>query len=153
MADELFLDYVVATDYEEQKADTPGSEQFASFEEYRRRELPRIARRIVEQGVQMETEPIKERMQAKLLELMPECMEQLVKGYIQSQRSLPSTLPNESNTPFGTAMHPLQPSQSGVAGERLASFYVPPPPVTDPQPFMDMGNTHQKSLHPNVFSD
>ena len=54
MADEL-LDYVVATDYEEQKADTPGSEQFASFEEYRRRELPRIARRIVEQGVQMET--------------------------------------------------------------------------------------------------
>ena len=111
------------------------------FEEYQRRALPRIAKQYVEAKFLEESAILKEKLQSSLLKAMPLCMEQLLKEFEQSRKSVPASLARDqaesSNLPKTTTSI-LESSQSGITTEKLALFYAPPPPVGNPQTFTDV---------------
>jgi len=87
---------------------SPGSDDFAGFEEYRRRELPRIIRQRVEEAVQREHEPLEERVKNEIMQIIRDCTTELLHDYRRERQSVAST------------------PARGVAGEH---FFVPPSPI------------------------
>ncbi|OCK91248.1 uncharacterized protein K441DRAFT_679729 [Cenococcum geophilum 1.58] len=87
---------------------SPGSDDFAGFEEYRRRELPRIIRQRVEEAVQREHEPLEERVKNEIMQIIRDCTTELLHDYRRERQSVAST------------------PAHGVAGEH---FFVPPSPI------------------------
>ena len=87
---------------------SPGSDGFAGFEEYRRRELPRIIKQRVEEAVQREHEPLEERVKNEVMQMIRDCTTELLQDYRRERQSVVST-----PTP-------------AVAGEH---FFVSPPPI------------------------
>lgn len=92
-------------------AKSPGSDDFAGFEEYRRRELPRIIRQRVEEAVQREHEPLEERVKNEMMQMIRDCTTELLREYRKSVACTPACGADEEL--FFKPPSPIPVSQSG----------------------------------------
>ncbi|KAF8854835.1 hypothetical protein BDZ45DRAFT_596462, partial [Acephala macrosclerotiorum] len=61
----------------EDATESPGTIQLSDYEEYSRRELPRIFQGALEEAINQETEPIAERLRNQLINMIQECQERV----------------------------------------------------------------------------
>lgn len=156
------LNFIDFEPLHEEATESPGAIQLSDYEEYSRRELPRIFRGALEEAVNQETEPIAERLRNQLINMIQECQERVFSTYrsrMTPSRSSPLPrsdtcgetqnsirVPTTQDNNIDGAIHPDM--------ENLFSFFQPPPYQYDIMGLMDTyGSQDQNTTFQNERSD
>lgn len=135
---------------------SPGSQELADYEEYCRRELPRVFRASLEEVVNNSTQPLEEQLRSQLMDLIRDAQDRVFSGYRSSSTSTgtpargdPSSSPQtntSSSSSQGLASSPLrsQPTTIASSGERsqarLPPFFQPPSPKNHLESGLDISD-------------
>lgn len=123
---------------------SPDSQELADYEEYCRRELPRVFRASLEEVVNNNTQPLEEQLRSQLMDLIRDAQDRVFSGYRSFStttgtpaRGAVSSSP-QTNTSFsssqGFAASPLRNRPTTIASSgdpsqaRLSPFFQPPSP-------------------------
>ncbi|CZR68989.1 uncharacterized protein PAC_18890 [Phialocephala subalpina] len=146
----------------EEATGSPVAIQLSDYEDYSRRELPRIFKGALEEAVNQEAEPIAERLRNQLINMIQECQERVFSTYrsrMTPSRSSPLPRgdtyvgrPNSIRGPIGQGDDvdgPILPDM-----DSLLSFFQPPPYQHDAIGFMDIFESQgQNTAYQNERSD
>lgn len=96
---------------------SPESEELTSYEEYSRRQLPRLFRDALEAAIAGEAQPIEERLRSQLVGMIRDCQDRVFSAY-RSRRSFdsPSSNPVVARSPLGHSRlsSPVQQAMSNI---------------------------------------
>jgi hypothetical protein len=118
---------------------SPDSRELADYEEYCRRELPRLFRASLEEVVNNNTQPLEEQLRSQLTELIRDAQDQVFSSYRSSSAAIPETpsrriqnpSSQEANVPAivqGTRNND-DPETSSIEDHlQLPAFFEPPAP-------------------------
>jgi hypothetical protein len=119
---------IVITDFEpvQEDADKVPDAELLLYEEYSRRELPRIFRGAIENIVNEGTSQLEEQLRSQLTSIIQECQDKMFSNYRQQK---PSTKVLEERVLPGTDTILSEPANTdpGIDSDDLARFYQRPP--------------------------
>lgn len=136
-------------------AQSPGAAELLEYEEYSRRELPRMFQSALENAINQEAEPIAERLRTQLINMIQECQARVFSTY-RSHVSRNTPLPLDfSDLPLGTQeLHEITQEQehnlvntAAQSLDTLESFFQAPPYQHDfSMGLLDLDRTHQQGI-------
>jgi hypothetical protein len=126
---------------------SPGSDDFANFEEYQKREMPKMLDEHLHVLLEREHESVEEKFKSELLSMVRDCNTEIMQRYQQLRRSITSTpAAAQSNHGSGIDTHPggLGPGLVGStpSEDRLEAMYYEPPPPQDFESAEDYATAH-----------
>jgi hypothetical protein len=129
----LCIDYVTAST---ERRNSPGSDDFANFEEFQRREIPLMLEQHLQELVDREHESIEEGFKSDLLALLRNCSAEVVQRYLRMRRSTavnPTAAENESVAASDTLQEGAPSEEIGgpYTEDRLETIFHQPPPPPD----------------------
>jgi hypothetical protein len=136
---------------EEPVIQSPGSEELTHYEEYARRELPRLVRSALDAIINDQTQPLEETLRAQLATIIRDCQDRVFSTY--RSRSTPPKTMNGTQTSTSSNSFPLMDtSQNGSTVEEL--YHLPPPQDSgiDLLPFTGPLETKPRDRS-NLFTD
>jgi hypothetical protein len=155
---------LVFEEIQEDIIQTPDSQELADYEQYCRRELPRVFRASLEEIVNNNTQPLEEQLRSQLMDLIRDAQDQVFSGYRSSSMttgtparggpgSSPQTLPS-SPLPQGFSISPprSQPAISSLGNRsqsRLPAFFQPPSPQNHLESSLDISDRNTTPSKPN----
>jgi hypothetical protein len=145
---------------------SPGSQEgLADYEEYCRRELPRVFRALLEEVVNNNTQPLEEQLRSQVTNLIRDAQDRVFSGYRSSSRTTgtpargdPSSSPQtntSSSSSQGLATSPLrsQPTTIASSGDRsqprLPPFFQPPSPKNHLESGLDISDPNKTPSKPD----
>lgn len=150
--DPLFTDFEPVQD--EIPPGSPDQRDLANYEEYMRRELPRLVRNNIEDVVRRDMQPLEAALIGNLVGIIQDCQDRLFRGYRQmrgegTDASVSPAVPSLSFSPsFDESQISNVPNFQGQS-QLLESAFQPPPPSNleiQPQAF-DQNQTRMNNLH------
>ena len=108
---------------------SPDSRQLADYEEYSRRELPRIFRATLEEIIQTQSQPIEESIRNQLTNIIQDCQDRVFAGYRSSAGRAAASPSRNSTSPHSSFVAPeTSPDMFMVANvsSELSSGGIPP---------------------------
>jgi hypothetical protein len=138
---------------------SPESEELTSYEEYSRRELPRLFRDALEAAIADEAQPIEERLRSQLVGMIQDCQDRVFSAY-RSRRSFDSPSSNHVvvRSPLG---HPrlsfpveqAMPNSAEVASTGIVEALYEVVPLQASHPETDVTDATSKHSTENPPSD
>lgn len=129
---------------------SPDSRDLANYEDYMRRELPRLVRTNIQDAVRRDMQPLEAALISNLLGIIQDCQDRLFRGYRQMRgegTDASTSLMDLASTSFSSAsnQNPM-PSMNDLhqQSQLLAAAFQPPPSASDLDTNMLMG--HQQGM-------
>lgn len=108
---------------QENRAQSPNSQELASYEAFSRQELPRVFRRCLEAAVSEETDLLEEKFRSRLVDMIKDCQDQVLVNYQSKIAAREATAINLGAQPM--TMIDGAPQISSTTS--LADFFQQPP--------------------------
>jgi hypothetical protein len=155
---------LVFEEIQEDIIQTPDSQELADYEQYCRRELPRVFRASLEEIVNNNTQPLEEQLRSQLMDLIRDAQDQVFSGYRSSSMttgtparggpsSSPPTLPSSSlSQGFSISPPRSQPTISNPGNRsqsRLPAFFQPPSPQNHLESGLDISDRNTTPSKPD----
>lgn len=155
-------------DFEEIQEDviqSPDSQQLAEYEEYCRRELPRIFRASLEEVVNNNTQPLEEQLRSQLIDLIRDAQDRVFSSYKSCSAittgtpttGAPSSSPQTITSSYLSQGFPTSPLRSqptigrseDSSRARLPAFFQPPSPQNHLESVLDISDRNIEPSDPN----
>ena len=138
---------------------SPESEELTSYEEYSRRELPRLFRDALEAAIADEAQPIEERLRSQLVGMIQDCQDRVFSAY-RSRRSFDSPSSNHvvARSPLGhprlsSPVEQAMPNSAEVASTGIVEALYEGAPLQAFHPETDVADATSKRSTENPPSD
>ena len=143
---------------------SPDSQELAAYEEYCRKELPRVFRASLEEVVNNNTQPLEEQLRSQLMNLIRDAQDRVFSSHKSSStttgtpaRGAPSSSPQKitpSPSSNGFSTSPLRSQPTNGSSEdrsqaRLLAFYQPPSPQNHLESRLDISDRNMTLLKPD----
>jgi hypothetical protein len=142
---------LVFEEIQEDVIQSPDSQELTDYEEYCRRELPRVFRASLEEVVTNSTQPLEEQLRSQLMDLIRDAQDRVFASYRSSStttgtpvRGAPSSSPQtitSSSTLQGFSTSPLSLPSIGSGDRsraRLLDYFQPPSPQSHLESGLDI---------------
>lgn len=114
---------------------SPDSRDLANYEDYMRRELPRLVRTNIEDVVRRDMQPLEAALIGNLVGIIQDCQDRLFRGYRQMRgegtEASASPMMDLASASFSSAsnQHPIPSGNDLQQSQLLAAAFQPPPPA------------------------
>ncbi|CZR55765.1 uncharacterized protein PAC_05653 [Phialocephala subalpina] len=133
---------------------SPDARDLANYEDYMRRELPRLVRTNIEDVVRRDMQPLEAALIGNLVGIIQDCQDRLFRGYRQmrgegTDASVSPAVPSLSFSPsFDGSQTSNAPNLQGQSQLLESAFQHPPPSNLEIQPqVFNLNQTRMSNLH------
>lgn len=115
---------------------SPDSRELANYEDYIRRELPRVVRRNIEEAVRREMGPLESSLIGNLVGIVQDCQDMVFRSYRQAQGLSDELSPPPSTTPLPALPHgpqnelTVESTRNGQQSGLISTMFCAPPSQT-----------------------